>query len=69
MALVGPEYEFLYIEVGANGRNSNGGIWDQSKLKAALENETLNLPDAQKLPGRSYKMPSVTQYKREKNTQ
>ena len=21
MAMVGPEYEFLYVEVGANGRN------------------------------------------------
>ena len=33
MVMVGPEYEFLYVDVGANGRNSDGGIWDQCKLK------------------------------------
>ena len=42
-AVVGPEYEFLYAEVGMNGRNSNGGAWAQSLLKMALENNTLNV--------------------------
>jgi len=27
LAMVGPEYEFLYADVGINGRNSDGGIW------------------------------------------
>ena len=44
LAVVGPEYEFLYAEVGMNGRNSDGGAWAQSPLKMALENNTLNVP-------------------------
>ena len=59
MALVGPEYEFLYVEVGANGRNSDGGIWDQSKLKEGIEKQTLSLPPAQALPGRDIELPFV----------
>ena len=50
-----PEYEFLYVEVGANGRNSDGGIWDRYELKKAIEKGTLNLPAPQMLPGRSCK--------------
>lgn len=59
MAMVGPEYEFLYAEVGANGRNSDGGIWDQSKLKEMLEKESLNLPVPRPLPGRNANVPFV----------
>ena len=44
MAVVGPEYQSLYTEVGMNGRNSDGGAWAQSPLRKALENNTLNLP-------------------------
>ena len=44
LAVVGPEYEFLYAEVGMNGMNSGGGARDQSPLKMALENNTLNVP-------------------------
>ena len=59
MALVGPEYEFLFVEVGANGRNSDGGIWDKCALKQAIEKGTLNLPDKKQLPGRDSKLPYV----------
>ena len=59
LALVGPEYEFLYAEAGVNGRNSDGGIWDQCKLKKALENGTLNIPCPQNLPGRANDVPFV----------
>ena len=44
MAVVGPEYQFLYAEIVMNGRNSDGGVWAQSPLRKALENNTLNLP-------------------------
>lgn len=59
MAMIGPEYEFLYVEVGVNGRNSDGGIWDQCGLKKALEKGSLNLPPPKNLPGRSLKLPYV----------
>ncbi|XP_066926920.1 uncharacterized protein [Clytia hemisphaerica] len=57
LAMIGPEYEFLYADVGANGRNSDGGIWDQCKLKQSLEDGSINLPPPQNLPGR--KIPFV----------
>ena len=36
MGMIGPEYEFLFVDVGMNGRNSDGGNWSQSPLKSAL---------------------------------
>ena len=44
MGMIGPEYEFLFADVGMNGRNSDGGNWSQSPLKLALESNSLNLP-------------------------
>ena len=51
LTMVGPEYEFLFADVGINGRNSEGGNWSQSRLKNGLEKNTLNLPDPVPLPG------------------
>ena len=56
MAMVRPEYEFLYVEVGANGRNSDRGIWNRCELKKAIEKGTLNLPAPQVLPDRNCKI-------------
>ena len=52
--MVGPEYEFLYVDVGINGRNSDGGIWSRCPLKNAL-----NIPKPRALPGRLNKTPYV----------
>ena len=59
MGMVGPEYEFLFADVGMNGRNSDGGNWSQSPLKLALESGALNLPEPTPLPGRPKKVPYV----------
>jgi hypothetical protein len=59
MAMVGPEYEFLYVDVGINGRNSDGGIWSRCPLKDALERNILDIPDPTVLPGRLNKVPYV----------
>ena len=37
MAVVTPEYQFLFADVGMNGRNSDGGNWSQSPIKKALD--------------------------------
>ena len=42
MAVVGPEYEFLFADVGMNGRNSDGGNWSRSPMKKALEENSLD---------------------------
>ena len=59
LAMVGPEYEFLYVDVGINGRNSDGGIWSRCPLKNALEKNALNIPEPRALPGRLNKTPYV----------
>ena len=59
IAMVGPEYEFLYVDVGINGRNSDGGIWSRCPLKNALEKNALNIPEPRALPGRLNKTPYV----------
>ena len=59
LAIVGPEYEFLFVDVGVNGRNSDGGNLSQTRLKNGLEKNTLNLPDPAPLPGRNYSLPYV----------
>lgn len=44
LALVDDQYCFTYIDVGANGRASDGGVFARSTLKNAVENKELNLP-------------------------
>ena len=49
VAVVGPEYQFLFADVGMNGRNSDGGNWLQSPMRKALEKNTLSLPKPKSL--------------------
>ena len=52
-ALVGPDYRFLYTDIGAAGRNSDGGIWRNSKLRKCLYDSRLRnkigIPAAKRL--------------------
>ena len=57
--MVGPEYKFLLVDVGMNGRNSDGGNWSQSCLKNGLEKNSLNLPDPTLFHGQNYPLPYV----------
>ena len=61
MAVFGGDYECLWADVGANGRASDGGVWQRSDLKSLLSSEAnpLNLPDARPLPGRVMPVPYV----------
>ncbi|GBP85179.1 Protein ALP1-like [Eumeta japonica] len=45
LALVDDDYCFSYVNVGTNGKPSDGGFYQVSNLAQALENNTLNLPD------------------------
>ncbi|KAG8175614.1 hypothetical protein JTE90_019426 [Oedothorax gibbosus] len=51
MALVDVELNFVFVDVGTNGRMSDGGVWAKYALKAALEINDLNAPPATNLPG------------------
>ncbi|XP_061717511.1 putative nuclease HARBI1 [Cydia pomonella] len=41
MAVVDHDYCFRYVNIGANGRNSDGGIFKNSQLRSDLENNLL----------------------------
>ncbi|XP_060808111.1 uncharacterized protein LOC132903550 [Amyelois transitella] len=45
LALVDDDYCFSYVNVGTNGRASDGGVYQKSNLAQALENNSLNFPD------------------------
>ncbi|XP_074037262.1 putative nuclease HARBI1 [Leptinotarsa decemlineata] len=44
LAVADANYNFLYLDVGAKGRGSDGGIFQNSSLHAALETNCLNMP-------------------------
>lgn len=45
MALVNADYEFIYIDVGKNGRLSDAGIIEYTEFYRRLLEGSLNLPD------------------------
>lgn len=59
MALVDADLKFIYIDVGTNGRVSDGGVWAKCGLSRALEDNTLNIPPPEDLPGRQTPVPYV----------
>ena len=61
LAAVGPQYEILWAGVGANGRVSDGTVWQKYALKQALaaDDNPLNFPQPKPLPGRSKPVPFV----------
>lgn len=44
MAIVNHNYEFIYVDVGKQGRISDGGVIQATTFYRRLQNETLNLP-------------------------
>lgn len=59
MALVDANYNFVYIDVGAKGRESDGGVFSRCSLSNGLCNNTLNLPQPKPLPCRQKPIPYV----------
>jgi len=52
-ALVDADYNFLFADVGCQGRISDGGVLKNSILYEKLENCELGIPNPQPLPGRN----------------
>lgn len=44
LALVDSNYCFTYVDVGAAGKESDGGVFSRSSLKKAIEDKTINMP-------------------------
>ena len=59
MALVDGDYKFKYVDVGCNGRISDGGVFKNCSLSTALETNQLNIPKAAPLPERINPCPYV----------
>jgi hypothetical protein len=59
LAVVDAEYKFLYVDVGVNGRISDGGVFRESSLSRAIATNSLNFPPDKPLPNRQMKVPYV----------
>lgn len=59
MAICDGNYRFIYIDVGCNGRISDGGVFNKSSFASALENGSLHFPEPRPLPGRNANIPFV----------
>lgn len=59
MALVDANYNFIALDVGSYGKNSDGGIFANSNLGKRLQQGTLGIPGNSLLPGTSIETPHV----------
>jgi len=59
MALVDAGYRFLYVDVGSYGRISDGGVFRDCSLSAAMESSMLSIPPDCELPWTSAVAPFV----------
>lgn len=46
MALVSATYKFLIVDIGAQGRHSDGGIFKNSAMRQRFYNNTIDLPNS-----------------------
>ncbi|XP_043279284.1 protein ANTAGONIST OF LIKE HETEROCHROMATIN PROTEIN 1 [Venturia canescens] len=59
MAVVDADYNFIFVNVGAQGRISDGGVFRNCELFKELEKGNLNFPKPSALYGRKIKVPCV----------
>jgi len=59
MAIVNANYEFILVDIGEAGRQSDGGVFSHSNLGIAFEQKLLKIPKPRALPGSSKKFPFV----------
>lgn len=59
MALCDADYNFLYVDVGVQGRESDAGVFLGTDLYAAIVQNTLQIPSKRSLPGRDVDVPLV----------
>ena len=59
LALVDADYKFIYVDIGTNGRVSDGGVFKQSTLGKALENSELSIPQPSPLQRYGVPMPYI----------
>lgn len=57
MGIADARYKLLYIDVGRNGRFSDGGVFNRCNFAQAMHTNQLNLPSPKPLPGREFPVP------------
>lgn len=57
MGIADAEYKLTYIDVGCNGRISDGGVLNKCSFVHALETDRLHLPEPKPSPGRELPVP------------
>ena len=57
LGVVDADYKFTWVDVGANGSTSDCAVFNNSDLKASLENNTLGLPPPKEFPGDTEPIP------------
>lgn len=59
LALVDANYNFLYVNVGCQGRISDGGVFSNTEFRKRMKSDNLHLPRDRPLPGRTKNVPFV----------
>lgn len=59
MGIADAEYKLIYVDVGRNGRISDGGVFNKCSFAIALENDRLHLPPPKPLRQRNVPVPYV----------
>lgn len=57
LAVVDAKYNFLYVNIGCQGRISDGGVFNNCELNEKLKNNALNIPQPTALPARTEEIP------------
>ncbi|XP_050523154.1 uncharacterized protein LOC126895383 [Daktulosphaira vitifoliae] len=59
MAIANANYEFIMVDIGANGRVSDGGVFSNTLFYKYFQEKKLKIPESDYLPGISDKLPYV----------
>lgn len=59
MAICDANCEFLYVDIGCNGRVSDGGVWDNTLISSRIVTDTAGLPSDGKPQGSDRMLPYV----------
>lgn len=59
MAIVDENYSFTYVDIGCQGRISDGGVFRNTTLWQKLEQNKLSLPSDEPLPSKNEPVPYV----------
>ena len=44
LAIIGPDYECIFADVGSNGRMNDSGVWNNSDMRKRIEEKKMKIP-------------------------